>query len=406
MRILIIGGGIAGTATALALHQAGFEVSVHEAHPDSAEDMGAFLTLAGNGMHALAQIGAAEAVAAVGFPLTTMRLLAGTGAGIADVPLGEPDQPLTRYRCLRRGELNRALQAEARRRGITVAHGARLASLTDRPGSVEATFTDGGTAAGDLLIGADGINSTVRSLLDPGGAAPRYAGQRVYYGYCSGVLTGEDPERITMVRGSGAAFGYATSPTGETHWFARVSGAAATAAEITGTPSAQWRDLLLPRLRPDATPAADIVAGTDQRIMVTNACDLPAGIPWTGRGALLIGDAAHAASPATGQGASMALEDAVVLAKALRDCPGTPTALAAYQRLRRPRVEHNTTVSARLTDGAPPERPAPDRTTGQGPQGGNRPVTRVDPELLRQLDWNTPLLSAPPAGTADHPKGR
>lgn len=406
MRILIIGGGVAGTATALALHQAGFEVSVHEAHPDSAEDIGAFLTLASNGMRALAQIGAAEAVAAVGFPLATMRVLAADGVEIADVPLGEADQPLTRFRCLRRSELNRALQAEARRRGIAIVHGARLAALTDRPGSVEATFGDGSSVTGDLLIGADGIRSTVRPVIAPGGGAPRYAGQRVYYGYCSGVLTGEDPERITMIRGSGAAFGCATSPGGETHWFARVTGAAATAAEIAGGTAARWRDLLLPRLRADATPAADLVAATDRRIMVTNACDLPPGAPWTGRRTLIIGDAAHAASPATGQGASMALEDAVVLAKALRDYPDTATALAAYERLRRPRVEQNTAASARLTGGAPPPRPAPDRTadrtpdrtpgqpTGQRSGGGSPPVTRVDPELLRQLDWHIPLTSA------------
>ncbi|QMU70584.1 NAD(P)/FAD-dependent oxidoreductase [Streptacidiphilus sp. P02-A3a] len=393
MRILIIGGGIAGTATALALHQAGFAVSVHEAHPDSAEDIGAFLTLADNGMRALAQIGAAETVTAVGFPLTTMRVLAADGDEVAEIPLGEADRPLSRFRCLRRSELNRALQAEAGRRGIALAHGVRLTALSDRPASVRATFSDGSTASGDLLIGADGINSTVRSSLDPGGAGPRYAGQRVYYGYCSGVLPGGDSERITMIRGSGAAFGCATSPSGETHWFARVSGPAATAAELAGGTPTRWRDLLLPLLRADATPAADLVAATDRRIMVTNACDLPPGAPWAEHRTLLIGDAAHAASPATGQGAAMALEDAVVLAKALRDYPGTATALAAYERLRRPRVERNTAASARITDGTAPPRPDPGRTPGPGAGGGGRPVTRVDPELLRQLDWDTPLTS-------------
>jgi 2-polyprenyl-6-methoxyphenol hydroxylase-like FAD-dependent oxidoreductase len=65
--ILIIGGGIAGTATALALQKAGLEATVYEAHPDSAEDIGAFLTLASNGMRALAQVDAATASAASAF---------------------------------------------------------------------------------------------------------------------------------------------------------------------------------------------------------------------------------------------------------------------------------------------------------------------------------------------------
>ncbi|MYR91732.1 monooxygenase, partial [Streptomyces sp. SID685] len=90
-------------------------------------------------------------------------------------------------------------------------------------------------------------------------------------------------------------------------------------------------------------PAAALVAGCPGPVMVTNATEMPLGARWhTGR-VLLIGDAAHAASPATGQGASTALEDAVVLAKALRDLPDAARAFGAYERHRRPRVEHNIT---------------------------------------------------------------
>lgn len=92
-RVLVIGGGIAGTATALALCKAGLDVAVYEAHPDSAEDLGAFLTLASNGMRALAQIDASRAVTALGFPLTSMRVLDDAGAELAQVPLGEAAAP-------------------------------------------------------------------------------------------------------------------------------------------------------------------------------------------------------------------------------------------------------------------------------------------------------------------------
>ncbi|MFF4255879.1 FAD-dependent oxidoreductase [Streptomyces sp. NPDC001663] len=372
-RVLVIGGGIAGTATALALRKAGFDVEVYEAHPDSAEDLGAFLTLASNGMRALAQLDASPAVTALGFPLTSMRVLDDRGAELAQVPLGEAADPGLRYRCLRRGDLNAALQAEGARRGIGIRHGTRLASVEDEPGGVTAHFTDGTTATGDLLMGADGLNSTVRRLLAPD-VQPLYAGQRVFYGYTGAAPLSEPEARITMVRGSTAAFGYAVSPEGETYWFARVAGEPLPADELAdGTPAA-WRDLLVPLLRKDATPAADIVAATGDDVMVTNATEIPTGSPWRSGRTLLIGDAAHAASPATGQGASMALEDAVVLAKSLRDAPDTQTALSLYEELRRPRVEHNITVSGNISRGGPSTRGA------AAPRPG-------EDELVRLLEW-------------------
>jgi 2-polyprenyl-6-methoxyphenol hydroxylase-like FAD-dependent oxidoreductase len=366
------------------LDKAGFEVGVYEAHPDSGADIGAFLTLASNGMLALAQLDVAQAVADVGFPLTSMRLTGDTGDEIATVPLRGHADPLTRYRCLRRAELCRVLRSAVVGRGIPIHHGARLDSVVEASGDVvgggvTARFADGRVVEGDLLIGADGLNSTVRSLVDPAVAAPRYVGQRVFYGYATDVAPPSAPGRIDMVRGSASAFGYAVSPEGETSWFARVSGERLAPGEIDG---AVLCDLLLPLLRRDATAAAGIVEATGDRLMVTNAHDLPSVPRWrTGR-TLIIGDAAHAASPATGQGASMALEDAVVLAKALRDNSSTDEALAVYERLRRPRVEANIIASARLSPGRPQPGPGDAR-----PQ----PALDEDEELRRQLDWDTPL---------------
>jgi 2-polyprenyl-6-methoxyphenol hydroxylase-like FAD-dependent oxidoreductase len=382
-RIVVIGGGIAGMSAALALHKAGLDVVVYEAHPDGAEDIGAFLTLASNGMRALAQVDASAAVTAIGFPLSTMRVLDGSGAELAHMPLGEAGDPLLRYRCLRRGELNAALQAEAARRGISVRHGARLASVEEGPDAVTAHFADGSTATGDLLIGADGLSSTVRRPIAPA-AQPCYAGQQVFYGYTADATPAGEPERITMVRGSAAAFGYTVSPAGETYWFARVAGEPLAANEIADGTSARWRELLVALLRKDATPAADIIAATGDGIMVTNATEMPLGTPWHSGRALIIGDAAHAASPATGQGASMALEDAVVLAKALRDAPDTDTALAVYEALRRPRVEHNITVSGQVSRGG----------TSRSRTGGAPAPRPGEDELIRHLEWDTRIWTA------------
>ncbi|WP_314173194.1 FAD-dependent monooxygenase [Streptomyces winkii] len=403
MRILIIGGGIAGTAAALALNKAGIEVSVHEAHPDSGADIGAFLTLASNGMLALAQFGAAEAVAGIGFELTSMRLTGDTGSVVSTVPLGETGDPLRRFRCLRRAELGAVLREEAVRRGIAVHHGRRFVTASEDEKGVTAEFADGSTERGDLLLGADGIHSVVRPLTDPEAARPRYAGQRVFYGYTTDAAPPNEPGRIEMLRGSTAAMGYAVSPAGETFWFARVSAEELSDAEIADTAPAHWRDHLLPLLRPDATPAADIVAATDGRLMVTNARDLSTVTRWRTERMLLVGDAAHAASPATGQGASMALEDAVVLAKSLRDADDTRSALERYERLRRPRVERNIVNSARLTPSRAPSRLQ--RTLNnyrakwksRTASAAGRPAADGDSELARQLDWDTPLTADSPA---------
>ena len=388
-RILVIGGGIAGAATALALHKAGFDVAVHEAHPDTAGDIGAFLTLASNGMRALAQLDASDAVTALGFPLRSMRVLDDQGSEVAHVPLGEADDALLRYRCLRRGELSAALQAEVVRRGIGLSHGARLVSVENGADEVTARFADGSVATGDLLIGADGLNSIIRRSIAPG-AEPVYAGQSVFYGYTRSAPAAEETGHITMVRGSTAAFGCAVSPDGEAYWFARVGGQAVPAEELAHPVPSRWREQLVELLRHDPTPAAGIVAASTDGIMATNATEIPLGTPWRSGRTLIVGDAAHAASPATGQGASMALEDAVILAKSLRDTPDADSALSLYEACRRPRVEHNITASGEISRGTrtPPR-------TGRAPS----PQRPGDDTLARQLDWDVDMNAVP--GNAD-----
>ncbi|KNB50803.1 FAD-dependent monooxygenase [Streptomyces caatingaensis] len=387
--ILVVGGGVAGSAAGLALRQAGFEVTVHEAHPQTGADIGAFLTLASNGMQALAQIGAAGPVTGHGFPVTGMRFVDESGARLESVPLGE-DAPLLRYRCMRRAELGAALQEEARRRGVPFRWSARLVSVEEDDERVTARFSDGSSATGDLLVGADGLRSAVRAHLDPA-ARPVYAGQSIFYGYTRDPAAGAclEPDRLTMIRASRVLFGCLVSPAGETYWFARLRGPAVGAEEAAVTPPGTWRDRLVALLRPDRSPAADIVRATEDKLMVTNAVRLTPGVRWCGRRVVLVGDAAHAAPPATGQGASMAFEDAVVLAKALRDAPHRQAALERYERHRRPRAERNIAVSALLTASGPPDWiPV---ATARRPRSPLRRLSHLDEGLRRLLDWHTPL---------------
>ncbi|MBT0773749.1 FAD-dependent oxidoreductase [Kineosporia sp. J2-2] len=379
--VVVIGGGIAGSAAALALHRAGIGVTVYEQHPRTAGDLGAFLTLASNGMRALAQIGLAGPVGRAGFGLTEFSAMDESGTVLMTRPLGEHADPLTRFRCLRWSELTAALQSEVVRQGITLRHGASFVSARTDDDAVTATFADGSTVTADLLLGADGIGSGVRALIDPGAATPRYAGQRVFYGYTDVFSPPTGPGRITMVRGKAASFGYTVSPEGLTYWFARQTADALPDGAGVAVPP-ELRAELIAALRLDSTPTAGIVEATGD-ILVTNTGDLPDVAAWSRGRMLLIGDAAHAASPATGQGASMAFEDAVVLAKALRDSASVHDAVGLYEAVRRPRTQRNMDASAAMSKGQRP------------PSSPSSPTSPAhdDETLARQIDWDTPLTA-------------
>jgi 2-polyprenyl-6-methoxyphenol hydroxylase-like FAD-dependent oxidoreductase len=340
MGMLIIGAGIAGTTAALALRKAGVAVKVYEAGEAATQDEGAFLTLAPNGMRALAELGAADRVAAAGFPLTSMRITDLSGA-----VLGE--RALDGFHYVRRGDCCEALRRECADRGIGITYGKRLLSLS---GNGSAVFTGGEEHTAELIVGADGLNSVLRGQIHD--AVPRYAGQVVYYGYCATNPAAASPHTFELVKHTTSTFGLLVTPAGRSWWFARLRRPAL--GDRTSL-----RDNVLRAFDRNST-AARVVAATTT-VLATDARDLPLGVPWTGRGALLVGDAAHGASPSTGQGASMAFEDAVVLGKALRD-NGIADGVRIYERLRRPRTEHNIAASATLTAPGgppPPTEPAP-----------------------------------------------
>lgn len=344
----VAGAGIAGSAAALALHGVGAQVVVHEAHPHAFTDAGAFLTLAENGMRALEAIGAGEAVRRASAPLRTMLVSDGAGIEIASRPLGEPGGPGFRY--LTRARLCAVLQEEVRRRGIPLRHGERLTATARDGDDVVAVFGDGTRFRGDLLVGADGLRSAVRTQLDPGADPPRYVGSQIFYGSTPGAPPpGVPTDRIQFVRSASSgsvAFGFIATGRAGTWWFARVIGPELTPDEVAAGTTAGWSALLTGVLSEEPVPRS-IVAAAD-RVLVTNAYDLGGVRVWHRDRALIIGDAAHAASPATGQGASMALEDAVALAEEVSGGEGIDTALARYEARRRPPVEANTAAAARM----------------------------------------------------------
>src|SRR5438874_9316822 len=177
---VIVGGGIAGPVTALALRKAGIDATVYEAYDTTADGVGGGgggggggLSIAPNGLNALAVLDAGDVVRRIGIPVTAMVMQSWTGKTLARFG-GDPAEPIMQF--VWRADLYRGLRDELVRRAIPTGYGKRLVSVTESRDSVTAHFADGTHATGDILVGADGIRSTVRGLIDPAAPAPRYAG--------------------------------------------------------------------------------------------------------------------------------------------------------------------------------------------------------------------------------------
>jgi 2-polyprenyl-6-methoxyphenol hydroxylase-like FAD-dependent oxidoreductase len=357
MKALIIGGGVAGPVTAMALQRAGIEAAVYEAHVPTDGEAGSYLTVATNGLDALRAIGADGPVLAAGFPTPTNLLLGATGRRLGAVSNGGVLADGTVSHTIRRARLYQALDDEAAARGIRVEHGRRLVGAEPTPGGgVTATFADGGTATGDLLVGADGVHSVTRRLLDPAAPEGRYVGLVNFGGYTPGAGDGVEPGAWHMIFGRRAFFGYVADPAGGTVWFANVPRPAVTPAERAATPADQWRRRLVELFSGDAGPAARLIEAGELQLAADNTHDLQRVPTWHRGPMVIVGDAAHAPSPTSGQGASMAAEDGVVLAQCLRDLPSVPEALAAYEHRRRARVERIVAQGARTSSAKTPGR--------------------------------------------------
>lgn len=339
-KAVVIGGGVAGTAAAIALQAAGFEPVVYErCERDVADERGAFLTVAVNGLHALRCLGLDPAtVLAHGFPTPVMELYGAAGRRLAELPLGGPDPDGAVTTTIRRSELYTALRREVAARGITVVHGAALTRAVTGPDAVEAEFADGRRVRADLLVGADGLRSRTRKALDPAATEPHHLGLLNAGGFTAGPVAARlapPPGVMRMSFGRRAFFGWAAAPDGSVWWFANPpSRHPIDPASFT---PASWRAHLLDLF--DGEPAADLIRAADEVVGPWNTEDMRRVRVWRDERIVLVGDAAHAMAPSSGQGASQALEDAVVLGHSLSGGREIAAGLAAYEEVRRPRVE-------------------------------------------------------------------
>lgn len=317
MRVLIVGAGIAGLALARALHQQGITAEVVERAAEW-QPIGAGLYLPGNAVRALDELGIGP-VAAGANPIGRQRILDHRGRLLADIDLDRIWDGVAGCVAVHRADLHTALRqgtAEVPvRLGTSVTH-------LENSGKPRVSFSDGSSGSYDLVVGADGIHSTIRRVA-MGGPPASYVGQLSWR-----FVVDDFPDRTDWraMLGRGRTFLTVALGGGVVYCYADIN-----KNDPAGAGSQDWRESFadfadpVPRLLDQATeahfaPIEEVVSPT-----------------WVAGHVVLIGDAAHATSPNMAQGAAMAVEDALVLAAMLAQVP-LDQALADYERRRRARV--------------------------------------------------------------------
>lgn len=336
----VVGGGIAGLASAVSLAQAGWQVTVLERAPVFGE-VGAGLAVTVNGMAALAALGLDGAVRDVGYQTSVSGFQDSRGRWLMRLPENRDPHAITTVWGLHRQRLHAVLQRAAETAaGVELRKGSEVFAI--RPGVPDGklatvSWRGGGatyTLEADLVVAADGVRSGVRAKLFPG-IKPRYSGSTSWRAVIDDPVS---DMRQVEAWGPGAEFGALPVSASEIYWFGyfkNPEGAvfddelAAARERFAGW--APWiRDLVA------ATPA--------DRLVRHDVYYLHQGLPVFAQGrVVMVGDAAHACLPTAGQGAATALEDGVcvgrMIAAPVRDGGGLSAALTAFDRARRPRCQ-------------------------------------------------------------------
>ncbi len=329
-RIVVVGGGIGGLSTAIALDKAGFQVDVFEQSPALREG-GAGVGLWSNAMASLDQLGVGAELRRDRLPL---RVVAGAnprGTTLSWLALDDWGPEFADAACfiVLRPTL---LAALARRVPAARVHTDRRIERIE-PGDAAVTLhcSDGRSERADLVIGADGLHSVARPHV-VGVSALRYSGQTCFRGVAR--VAPSEPGVLREVQGRGQRGSVCPVSADTVYWWTAFN---APADRIL--PANERKAALLARYAewPFGLPQA-IAATPDDAILQNDLVDRAPVARYVAGRVALIGDAAHPTTPNLGQGANMAIDDAVALARALRDEPTPAAALARYERERLPRT--------------------------------------------------------------------
>jgi 2-polyprenyl-6-methoxyphenol hydroxylase-like FAD-dependent oxidoreductase len=331
-RILIIGAGIGGMTAAIALGKRGFRVDMIEKDP-AWTVYGVGIIQQSNVVRAMHALGLLEDYLDAGFGFDFVDIFSPAGDHLATVPSHKLVEGYPANVGISRRALQRVLGDRAREHGAAIHLGVTAAQIENTADTVTVTLSDGRRESYDVVIGADGLNSTTRKQIFPAAPGPKFTGQGVWrynfprpedivslHAYAGPIGMGFVPMSASLM------YLYITTPEPGNPHYDRAGLAAAMRGKLGRSP-----------------PAVAACAGgiTDNDAVVYRPMEwIFLEGDWHKGRVVLLGDAVHATTPHLGQGAGMAIEDAIVLAEELAQAAAPQTAFSRYQLRRRDRCRY------------------------------------------------------------------
>ncbi len=340
--VLIVGAGISGLSLAIGLARAGIRVRIVEREPE-VRVAGVGIILQGTTLRAFQLLGLLDEVLRAGFGYDRSRTLDGAGNEVSDRPFPKvlgPDYPAAAG--IPRRVLADLLTMHAVRHGVQVRYDATVCAVDDRSDAIGVRFSDGQSEEFDLIVGCDGLHSTVRQLVFGERVQPAYTGQGVWRFMCA-----RDPRVTTSsnLRFGRYPLGFIPLSRESMYLFLLENDPVAAPKD-----PARLHEILRDRLSgygPFIDAIRDQVV-TPAQVNFRSLQTLMLPTPWYRGRAIVIGDAAHTMTPHLASGAAMAIEDALVLAEVLRDGEALEPALARFMVRRFERANFTLEMSVQV----------------------------------------------------------
>ncbi|WP_375195955.1 FAD-dependent oxidoreductase [Sphingobium sp.] len=330
--ILIIGGGIGGLTSAIALRRQGFDVTVIERDPNWSV-YGVGIIQQSNVLRAMHHLDLLQEYVAAGAGFDTVEVFAPDGRRVARVPSPALVEGYPANMGVARPALHKVLGDRAIGSGATVKLGVTTIRIDDRGDGVDVEFSDGASARFDIVIGADGVYSQTRAAILPDAPKPEFTGQAVWR-YNLPRPEGMDslqayngPTGVGLVPiSTDLMYMFVTTPEPDNPRYPRETLAASMREKIALCPPA------IRALAEQITDNDGVVYRPLETLMLHG--------PWHKGRVVLLGDAVHATTPHLGQGAGMAIEDSIVLAEELVKADTHEVAFTAYRGRRYERCRY------------------------------------------------------------------
>ncbi|HEX8445963.1 MAG TPA: FAD-dependent oxidoreductase [Sphingomonas sp.] len=325
--ILIIGGGIGGLTSAIALRRDGHAVTVIERDPDWSV-YGVGIIQQANVVRAMSDLGLIDDYLSAGFGFDHVSVRIPTGREVARIPTPRLVPDLPSNVGIGRRALHKVLGDRAIAAGATIRLGIVVSNLHDDGDGVDVMFSDGSSGRYDIVVGADGLYSQTRTMIFPDAPRPQFTGQSVWrYNFprtpdVTGLCAFEGPTGVGLVPLSDdIMYMYVTTAEPGNPRFARESLASVMRDRLSGVPAPEIRAL------------ADQISD-DDAVVYKPLEWLFLEEAWHRGRVVLLGDAVHATTPHLGQGAGMAIEDSIVLAEELARADTPEAAFTAFHARR------------------------------------------------------------------------